>query len=372
VQADVLPGSSAASASLSTDARGFRELLADPGAAESVSAAAGCPLVVVEIADGSAGAALAELDVTALPAVVAGVVRDPGCLPRSAHAACDVLLTEDAAADRPFAAPAGGLQAGLAALDAAVSANPVAATTLALLLRSTAGLSAPAALVAESAAYSALQDGAEFRRWRAGRPVRPPEPALERIRLELAGRDLRIVLARPTRRNAVDLRMRDALAEALATAARDQYLQVELAGDGPDFCSGGDLDEFGSRPDPAQAHIVRLTRSPALLLHRLADRTTAQLHGSCLGAGIEWPAFAGRVVAAADTRIALPEIGLGLIPGAGGTVSLTRRIGRWRTAFLALSGTYLTAADALAWGLVDAVGLVDAAELVDAVEPVDP
>lgn len=341
--------------SLSTDARGFRELLSDPAAAESVSAAADCPLVVVEIEDGSAGAVLAELDVTTLPTVVVGVVRDPGCLPEAAYAACDVLLTENAAADRPFTAPPGGLQAGLDALVAAISANPVAATTLALLLRSTAGLSVPAGLVAESAAYSALQDGAEFRRWRTGRPARTPEAELERIRLERSGTDLRIVMARPARRNAVDWRMRDALAGALADAVREPRLRVELAGDGPDFCSGGDLDEFGSRPDPACAHIVRLARSPALLLHQLADRTTARLHGWCLGAGIELPAFADRVVATSDTRIALPELSLGLIPGAGGTVSLTRRIGRWRTTFLALSGTCLTAADALAWGLVDAV-----------------
>lgn len=357
----MLPGSLAASASvsLSTDARGFRDLLGDPAAVESMSAAAGVPLVVVEIADGSAGAALTGLDVTALPAVVAGVVRDPGCLPEAAYAACDLLLTEDAHADRPFTAPPSGLQAGLDALVAAVSANPVAATTLALLLRSTVGVSGAAALVAESAAYSALQDGEEFQRWRAGRPARPPEPGLARIRLERSEADLRIVLARSARRNAIDWRMRDALAEALVTAVRDPCLRVELSGDGPDFCAGGDLDEFGSRPDPARAHIVRLTRSPALLLHRLADRTTARLHGSCIGAGIELPAFAGRVVAAADTRIALPELSFGLIPGAGGTVSLTWRIGRWRTAYLALSGTCLTAADALAWGLVDALEPVE-------------
>jgi enoyl-CoA hydratase/carnithine racemase len=368
-----MSGSLDASASvrLSTDARGFRELLGDPAAAESVSAAAGCPLVVVEIADGSAGAALAGLDVTALPVVVAGVVRDPGCLPRAAYAACDVLLTEDAAAGRPLTAPPGGLQWGLDALVDAVSANPVAATTLALLLRSSAGVSVPAALVAESAAYSALQDGAEFQRWRAARPVRAPEPGLERVRLERSAADLRIILVRPARRNAIDWRMRDALAEALATAVRDPYLRVELAGDGPDFCSGGDLDEFGSRPDPARAHIVRLARSPALLLHRLADRTTARLHGSCLGAGIELPAFAGRVIAAPDTRIGLPELSFGLIPGAGGTVSLTRRIGRWRTAFLALSGTCLTAAEALAWGLVDALEAQGPADPAEPPEPPD-
>jgi enoyl-CoA hydratase/carnithine racemase len=51
----------------------------------------------------------------------------------------------------------------------------------------------------------------------------------------------------------------------------------------------------------------------------------------------------------------LPEIGLGLIPGAGGTVSLTRRIGRHRVALLALSGSAVDAATAHSWGLVDEV-----------------
>jgi enoyl-CoA hydratase/carnithine racemase len=51
----------------------------------------------------------------------------------------------------------------------------------------------------------------------------------------------------------------------------------------------------------------------------------------------------------------LPELSLGLIPGAGGTVSVTRRIGRWRTAYLVLSGRTIDADTALAWGLVDAV-----------------
>jgi enoyl-CoA hydratase/carnithine racemase len=72
-----------------------------------------------------------------------------------------------------------------------------------------------------------------------------------------------------------------------------------------------------------------------------------------MGAGIELPAFADTVIAAEDTVIALPEVELGLIPGAGGTVSVTRRIGRHRTALLALSGMHLDPATAHALGLVD-------------------
>ena len=166
------------------------------------------------------------------------------------------------------------------------------------------------------------------------------------------------MLSRPGVHNAYNSAMRDGLLRALSLAQDDDTIaEIHLEGDGPSFCSGGDLDEFGSLPDPATAHLIRLARSPAWLVHQLAARTTAHLHGSCLGSGIELPAFAGRVVAAADTRIGLPEIGLGLIPGAGGTTSLPRRMGRHRTAELALSGSTIDATTALAWGLVDAVEL---------------
>ncbi|MCZ0997091.1 enoyl-CoA hydratase/isomerase family protein [Streptomyces mirabilis] len=93
---------------------------------------------------------------------------------------------------------------------------------------------------------------------------------------------------------------------------------------------------------------------------------TAHLHGACVGAGIELAAFAGRVLAAPDTLIRLPEVGMGLIPGAGGTASLPVRIGRERTAYLALSGDTLSAAQALGWGLVDEIGEVTRRALLTA------
>jgi enoyl-CoA hydratase/carnithine racemase len=340
--------------SLTIEARDLGGLLADPGAAETISAVAGCPLVVVEVANASAGDALIGLEIMSVPAVVVVVARDPGCIPQGAFGAADVILTEDAEAAAPFVSPHGGIEVALARLRVMAAEHPVASAALALLLRSSAGLPVRAGLIAESAAYSTLQEGSEFWRWRAQREPRQAEPGA-RVEVERTPDELRITLARPARRNAVDWRMRDALARALATAVADPRLRVILRGEGPDFCAGGDLDEFGSRPDPALAHLVRLTRSPALLMHRLADRTTVHLHGSCLGAGIELSAFAETVRASPGTRIGLPEIELGLMPGAGGSVSLPRRIGRWRTAFLALSGAAIEADEALGWGLIDAI-----------------
>jgi enoyl-CoA hydratase/carnithine racemase len=90
-------------------------------------------------------------------------------------------------------------------------------------------------------------------------------------------------------------------------------------------------------------------------LSACAERVRARVHGACVGAGIELPAFAAHVSASADASFRLPEVSMGLVPGAGGTASLTRRIGRQRTAWMALSGEAVDAGTALAWGLVDEI-----------------
>ena len=175
--------------------------------------------------------------------------------------------------------------------------------------------------------------------------------------MERAGHQLCLTLDRPAVHNAFDARTRDCLVEAFTLAAVDPSIaRVELRGEGVHFCAGGDLSEFGTAPDPVVGHLVRTTRSAARAIAECADRTSAFLHGACIGAGIELPAFAARVVAAPDTTISLPEVGMGLVPGAGGTASLPRRIGRQRTAWLALSGARIGAETALDWGLVDEIG----------------
>jgi enoyl-CoA hydratase len=169
---------------------------------------------------------------------------------------------------------------------------------------------------------------------------------------------LDVRLTRAEKHNAFSRAMRDGLCEALQLALADPSIEeVVLSGEGDSFCSGGDLDEFGSFPDPAEAHVIRTTRSPALLLSRLGDRVRVDVHGACIGAGAELPAFTPNVVASEDAYFQLPEVALGLVPGAGGTVSLPRRIGRQRTAWLGLSGARIDAQTALFWGLVDEVRL---------------
>jgi len=257
--------------------------------------------------------------------------------------ACDVQLPE---ADQ------------ISPLLGSITRSPMAATVLVQLLRISEGMPVEAGLIAESLAYSTLQAGPEFGRWRAAHPPQA-RPALDEgpaVRMHREGGRLNLQLNRPGRRNALSVEMRDALVEALQLVlADDAITEVTLSGRGRCFSTGGELAEFGSAPDPATAHLVRSLALPARLLARCAARVTARVHGACIGSGIEIPAFAGHLIAAPDAWFQLPELKFGLIPGAGGCIGIARRIGRQRTAWLALSGQRIDAKTALDWGLVDAI-----------------
>jgi enoyl-CoA hydratase/carnithine racemase len=325
------------------------DLLCSPFALEDLS---GAEAFVVDATRGAVGLDAAAATLRALPCVTVAISPDrasPDRVPAeraSAWAApFDVVVTEDEVED----------------LTTAVARNSAASLTLVQLLRAGEALDVWAALFVESTAYSMLQAGPELARWlasrpggRTGPPVEPPdEPpvivARERARVH-------VTLNRPNVHNAFNTAMRDELVAALRAVVADPSIaDVHLDGAGPSFCSGGDLDEFGTFPDPTAAHRARMTRSPAWWLAQCAARTSVALHGACIGAGVELAAFAHDVSATDDAYFQLPEVAFGLVPGAGGTVSLPKRIGRQRTAWLALSGRRIDAATALAWGLVDRV-----------------
>lgn len=269
-------------------------------------------------------------------------------------------LTQDEVADRRVVTVA-SVDTAVAELQERVGRWPQAAAICDDVLRSVQP-DAPAVggVVTESLAYSTLQSGPEFKAWLAERGPASAPIMSDPVLVERQGDSLRICLNRPARHNAFSTDMRQALLEALTIAWLDDTVaEVILAGRGPSFCSGGDLAEFGSFDNPVAAHFARTRHSPALLLDRLSarlgERLIARVHGQVLGSGLEMAAFCGRLEAHAASRFGLPELSLGLIPGAGGTVSVTRRIGRWRTAYLVLSGRTIDAETGRDWGLVDTV-----------------
>ena len=320
--------------------------LRSPLALETHSPLTGAPLLVVDLAGDApmAEVAAAEAMLARVPCPTVGLALEtPSPAGSRLAPALDVVVeSEDE----------------LAPVRASVARCPLAAATLVQLLRHGRTLDLHERLVAESLAYSTLQAGPEFAAWRAARGPAAQREKDDRpaVRARREGARLRLTLDRPRTHNAFSVAVRDALAEGLALALADDSIEeVLLDGEGPSFCSGGDLDEFGSFTDPATAHAVRSARSPARLLSLCAERARAEVHGACVGAGCELPAFCRRVCARADAWFQLPEVGMGLVPGAGGTASLPNRIGRQRTAWLALSGRRIDAATALRWGLVDEI-----------------
>lgn len=238
-----------------------------------------------------------------------------------------------------------------------IDAHPLAAMTLVQLLRHNEETTAEQGLFAESLAYASLQGGAEFTGG-LPQPQHPPVPAANEqpVLLDRAGDVLHIRLNRPQARNAWSAAMRDSFYEALQLLKMDNSLRRALvSGAGKCFCIGGDLSEFGTLTDVSIAHAVRSSRSVGQALLELHRQLEFHLHSACIGAGIELPAFADRVVARKTAFMQLPEITLGLLPGAGGSVSIPRRIGRHRTAYMALSARRVSARTALQWGLIDAI-----------------
>ena len=294
---------------------------------DGIAAAAGAPAVVVDVGDDPAddvGTALAGLPVVSV-AVGAGGER------------------WDLALDDPGPALEG------------VRANPQASVVAAQTLRRSGALGLADALVLESLAYATLQAGQEHARWLAqrGRRIRR-DTGQSRIEVTDGGTEVTVRLNRPRLFNLFDAAMRDELVDVLkALQASGDNRPVVLTGAGNNFCAGGDPAEFGTVDDPAAAHLIRSRANAASWLATVGHRTTALIDGSCVGAGIELAAFCATVSATERARFRLPELSMGLIPGAGGTVSIPARIGRQRTLEWLLTGTEVGPSAALDWGLVD-------------------
>lgn len=166
-----------------------------------------------------------------------------------------------------------------------------------------------------------------------------------------------VLMNRPDQINAINDAIRSGVPSALAELEADPAVRViVIAGEGPrGFCAGADIKE---RRGPETAVQVRRRMQKARwieTLDRVEKPVIAAIHGYCMGGGMELALACDIRFASPDAVMALPETGLGLIPGGGGTQRLPRVVGPGRALDLLLSNERIPAAHALEIGLVTRV-----------------
>ncbi|WP_233802313.1 3-hydroxyacyl-CoA dehydrogenase NAD-binding domain-containing protein [Paraburkholderia sp. HP33-1] len=151
--------------------------------------------------------------------------------------------------------------------------------------------------------------------------------------------------------NALSADVRRGLLAAIEAADADQAVQaVLIVGAGRNFIAGADIREFGKPPVPPSLPDV------CNRIEACAKPVVAAIHGAALGGGLEVALAAHYRIAVDGAKLGLPEVQLGLLPGAGGTQRTPRLIGAQAALDLMLSGRHASAKEALAFGLIDRLG----------------
>lgn len=165
-----------------------------------------------------------------------------------------------------------------------------------------------------------------------------------------------ITLNRPHKRNAIDLELRVALAEAIEASDADPAVHaIVITGAGPAFCSGGDITTMERMPADRAVERAELAQRVIRAIWSTPKPVLAAVEGSAFGAGTALVAACDRVVAARDAKFATTFTNVGLAGDMGTFVSLPARVGVARARQMLLFPTPLSAPEALELGLVDAV-----------------
>lgn len=166
-----------------------------------------------------------------------------------------------------------------------------------------------------------------------------------------------VTLNRPQVLNRYNIKMRDEMYQVLTAIRDDPEVAVVIfkgAGERA-FSVGADLSEFGTAPSPIIARQVRWERDVWGLFSSLKQPLIAAIHGYCLGSGVEIACFCDVRIAAEDAIFGLPEVGLGILPAAGGTQTLPRIIGRGKALEILFTSDHIDAQEAYRIGLVNMV-----------------
>jgi 2-oxoglutaroyl-CoA hydrolase len=172
-----------------------------------------------------------------------------------------------------------------------------------------------------------------------------------------------VTLDVPGKLNRVSLAARRQLASAFEELGGDVGMRVVvITGAGGTFTAGGDIASFLTAPVDEMSSLAFNVAAP----ERCPKPVIARIESYCLGVGLELALACDFRICSEDAQLGLPEIGLGMIPGSGGTQRLARLIGLSRAKDVIMRRKRITAEDALSWGLVSDV--VPAAELDEAVD----
>ena len=148
--------------------------------------------------------------------------------------------------------------------------------------------------------------------------------------------------------NALSQPVRDGLKRGVEQAeANGAVKAIVIICDGRTFIAGADISEFGK--PPARPHLPEALDA----MENASKPVIAAIHGTALGGGFEVALTAHYRIAVPSAKCGLPEIKLGIIPGAGGTQRLPRLIGPEKALDVILSGTPFGARQAKEWGVVD-------------------
>lgn len=170
----------------------------------------------------------------------------------------------------------------------------------------------------------------------------------ETVRLEHEG-DVALVIIDNPPVNALSHHVRQGILDGVTQAAASNATAIVLICEGRTFIAGADITEFGSAPKGPSLQAVQdaMENSPKPVI--------AAIHGTALGGGLEVALCAHFRVAVASARFGLPEVKLGLLPGAGGTQRLPRVTGVEKALQMMTSGDQIGTEDALGCGLIDRV-----------------
>ena len=163
-----------------------------------------------------------------------------------------------------------------------------------------------------------------------------------------------ITLNRPQALNAVNIKMRDELYEVLPALDDDPEVMVGIikgAGE-RGFSAGADITEFGTTPSQNIARQIRWERDLWGQFLSVSKPLIAAINGFALGAGVEMSMCCDIRIASEDARFGLPEVGIGMVPTAGGSQTMPRLVSLGMCTGAILTGEIINAAEALRIGLI--------------------